>query len=398
MPRITDAGLVRTTQAQYQARALDAFRAALGDNMQTGADTVQGIISRGFAAMLGDIESAVLYRGNGFNPATMIGRQLDDYAVGFQLTRKAATKSTGTVTLSGTQGTVIPEGSEVSTASGDIFVTDAEGTIPAGGTVDVAVTAEKTGVIQANAASITQIIDVRPGWTGVTNAAAVTAGRAEEKDDVFRARIESARDRNAFGTIAAVRSRLLDVDDVTYATVLENRGTSSTTTKGILIDAGGIAAVVYGGTDADVAEAIYLSTVPGQVFSGSTSETHTPADAPSDAVTVKFTKASEVAAKIVLAISGDDTFPGDGLTQIRTNLLALWAGTFKAGTFVSSPIGVGDLPSTDHMRTAIGQTSGVTITSLALQKKSDSTAITSVDADELITLASADISITYTAL
>ena len=96
----------------------------------------------------------------------------------------------------------------------------------------------------------------------------------------------------------------------------------------------------------------------------------------------------------MLGITGGNLFPGDGLTQIRTNLLAFWAGTFSVGTFQSTPVGVGDLPLEDHMRTVIGQTLGVTITSFELERVSDSSEITSVDADERLTLASDDINIT----
>lgn len=397
MPRITDAGPVRTTSAQYQARVLDAFRAGLGSDMQTGADTVQGIIARAMAAMLVTIDNEVLWRVNGFNPDTMIRGQLDDYAVAFELERKAATKSTGTITITGTANTVIPEGSEVESTAGDVFVTDSEATIGSSGTVDVAITADETGVIQAAAGTITTIVDVIAGWTSVTNAAAVDEGRAQETDSAFRARIVAARDRNAFGSIAAIRSRLLDVDDVTHAIVLENRTGSQATTRGITIAAGGVAAVVNGGTAADIAEAIYLSTVPGQTLSGTSTQTHTPTDAPTGAVTINYTAATEVAAQIDLDVTGNATFPGDGLTQIRNNLLALFAGTFTAGTFVSTPVGLGDLPSDDHLRAAINQTPGTTITSLELQNATTNAEITSVDADEILTLASGDIDITYTA-
>ena len=396
MPRITEAGPVRITQAEYNRMWLDVFRAGLGENMQTGADTFQGLVSRAGARLCNQIEVAVLNTVRGLNLDTMVGIQLDNAAVGFQLTRRAATRSTGTVTLTGTAGTTIPAGSEVQSTNGDVFVTDAEVTIPSAGTVNVAVTADEFGVVQASAATITTIVDARPGWTAVTNAAAVMVGRDAEADSAFRARIREARDRNGFGYLAAIRGRLLSVDGVTHVAVLDNRTTAEATVRGITIAAGGIAAVTEGGADADIAEALYLATVPGQVFSGSTSIMYTPRGSPSGAVTVQFTKATAVPVKIVLAVTGNQDFPGDGLAQIRANLLAFWAGTFSAGTYVSTPVGVGDLPSLDNMRTVIGQTPGVTVTSLALQLKMDDSAITSVDADDRLTLLSNDIGITLT--
>ena len=397
MPRITDAGPVRTTLAQYQARILDAFREALGNDMQSGADTTQGIISRAVAAILSDIDSEVIWSVRGFDPDKMLRSQLDDYAVAFGLEREEAVKSTGIVTITGVAGTVIPSMSAIESANGDRFLTNITATVGSAGTVDVAVTAEEFGLVQAAAGTLTIIIDARPGWTSVTNAAAITQGREEESDQIFRERIRRARDRNALGFLAAIRGRLLDIDDLTYALVLENHTSAEVTTRGVVIAAGGTAIVVHGGTDEDIAEAIYLSIFPGQVLSGSESVDYTPTEAPSGDVTILFTRATEIPAQIELEITGDDTFPGDGLGQIRSNLLSLWEGTFTLGTFVSRPVGLGDLPTSDNLRTVVGQTPGVSITSLELQRVSDSMEITSVDADEILTLDSSGINITYTA-
>ncbi|MDE2700387.1 MAG: hypothetical protein OXI23_16060, partial [Gemmatimonadota bacterium] len=83
----------------------------------------------------------------------------------------------------------------VQSTNGDVFVTAAEVTIPVGGTVDVNVTADEFGAVRAAAATITTIItivDARPGWTGVTNAAAVMVGREGVPDDAAQMALNSA--------------------------------------------------------------------------------------------------------------------------------------------------------------------------------------------------------------
>ena len=62
----------------------------------------------------------------------------------FGIARIAAVVATGTVTITGTDTTLIPAGTELQAADDQLYVTDANGTIT-GGTVDIAVTALDAG-------------------------------------------------------------------------------------------------------------------------------------------------------------------------------------------------------------------------------------------------------------
>lgn len=95
---------------------------------------------------------------------------------------KPAVKAIGQVTFTGTNGAVIPQGTEVSTGgeSPIVFVTTAAGTI-ASGTVTVAAEA-KVGGVDGNVAAgaITLVLGNLTGVTSVTNAADFDGGADEE--------------------------------------------------------------------------------------------------------------------------------------------------------------------------------------------------------------------------
>ncbi len=145
---------------------------------------------------------------------TAYGEWLDRRAADVGLTRKPAVKATGYVTFTGTDGTVVPEGTEVST-DGDApiyFVTTANTTIN-GGTATVAAEAKEAGAsgnvgpgaIKLTTGNIT-------GITSVTNAAEFDGGVDRESDDSLRKRyFERVRRPITSGNVYHYRQWALEV-------------------------------------------------------------------------------------------------------------------------------------------------------------------------------------------
>ncbi|GEA17486.1 baseplate J/gp47 family protein [Moorella sp. E306M] len=126
---------------------------------------------------------------------TTFGEYLDLRAEEYGVTRRPAVAATGTVTFTGTTGTVIPKGTRVSTVSTEaapavVFSTTEEAVISESGSIDVPVVAEEPGS-NGNVAPGSIILLVEPvaGITSVTNTSATTGGLEEESDDSLRARI-----------------------------------------------------------------------------------------------------------------------------------------------------------------------------------------------------------------
>lgn len=125
------------------------------------------------------------------------GIYLDYHAQGYGIERRQAVRASGTLQITGSPGTVIPEGFLFAVpASGDTaaitFYTSEEATIGLDGTVDIPIVATEAGTT-GNVAANTIVIMASPtiiGISNITNAAALTGGAAEEDDETLRQRIK----------------------------------------------------------------------------------------------------------------------------------------------------------------------------------------------------------------
>lgn len=123
------------------------------------------------------------------------GEWLDLHGVSAKVTRKQASRASGHVTVTGTPGTVIKEGTvfctEGTTDAGAIeFATTAEKTISDSGTVDIAVAAVIAGAAY-NVTRNTVILQKKTNKniTSVNNESPIRGGTDEEDDDTYRERI-----------------------------------------------------------------------------------------------------------------------------------------------------------------------------------------------------------------
>ena len=130
-------------------------------------------------------------------PEWSYGEFLDAHATTRGMTRKAATPATGEITITGAVGTVIPEGSMFSTASLNTedpavsYVTTAAATIPASGSVTVAIECAEAGTAgNTTEGTIILLSSSIVGITSVINTEPVTGGTDEETDEALIARIQ----------------------------------------------------------------------------------------------------------------------------------------------------------------------------------------------------------------
>ena len=130
-------------------------------------------------------------------PEWSYGEFLDAHAQTRGMTRKAATPATGELTITGTPGTVIPAGSMFSTTSLNpedsamSYITTAQATIPAMGSVNVNIQCTEAGS-EGNTGENTIILLASSitGITAVTNPEEVSGGTDQETDEDLIARIE----------------------------------------------------------------------------------------------------------------------------------------------------------------------------------------------------------------
>ena len=236
-------------------------KAIFGDNFNVSPESpdgqVNGVISESNANIWEIAEEAY----NAFNPKAAAGTTLSNLVQLNGITRLAATRSHVELTLTGDSGTVIPEGSLISTSdTGDELSTDVSVTIDGTGNAIVQATALEFGPITMLAGTITEIDNPVTGWDTVNNTADAIEGTNEESDPDLRARRQRSVARDAQAIIDGIRSAVENIDNVTQALVLENDTDA--------VDANGLPAhsfqvVVSGGADIDVADIIWLKKPAG---------------------------------------------------------------------------------------------------------------------------------------
>jgi len=179
-------------------------------------------------------------------PQTTSGNYLSLLGEQHGLLRNAAVKATGQITISGTDGTVIPAGTLFSTTVTDVasalaveFESTASGTI-SGGTATVnivAVEAGESGNVEAG--KINNINTFISGVSSVSNASGTTGGAEEESDADFRERLlQFTRNPVAGGNKADYVTWALEVDGVGGA-VCEPLWNGPGTVRVIIVDENG---------------------------------------------------------------------------------------------------------------------------------------------------------------
>ncbi len=183
--------------------------------------------------------------------------------IGMQLLPEG--KATGYITVSGTSGTRVPAGFLVSTNGGLQYVVTSAVTIGSEGSVLAIIKAVKTGTEYNTAAGTVQVI-VNPssvsGITSIYNKKEITGGREKETDNDFRDRYYKSVDYAGGVNADAIRASLLnDVEGVSSAYIYEND--QDIFDEVYNLPAHSMEAVVYGGLDEAVAQAIYARRAAG---------------------------------------------------------------------------------------------------------------------------------------
>lgn len=248
-------------------------------------------------------------------PDSAEGAALDAIAAITGATRLPATRSTVELTVNLNAGVTLPVGRIVANpATGVQFQT----TLPVANTgaspANLTVQAESVlfGPIIAQAATLTDIITPVSGWNSVTNALDATPGRNVEADAEFRIRREQLLQISGGSTIDAIRASLLASASITQAIIFENSGD--------VVDVAGrpphsFEAVVFGGTDAEVAQIIFENKPAGIQTFGDLAQVVV--DSQGVNRTINFSRPTPIDIYIdVTVVTDPSTFPADGADQV----------------------------------------------------------------------------------
>lgn len=307
----------------------DKARDAWGETINTSAASPLGIILRIFAWFLAAVWATAedVYNAGYVNTAE--GNNLDRLGPNAGITRDTEQYATGYVTFSGTPGYLVPAETQVRTETDVYFETAVDAQVGTAGTVTVEVDALDPG-LSGNVAAGAIVIIVNPTaeLTAVTNAAAVTGGRAKETDDEFRTRYTQSVAGGGGGTSDSVLGAVLSVSGVRAATVINNRTSQS--------DADGRPPNSYqvyalGGADQEIAEAIFARAPGGIEMYGDVHRVV--ADLSGELQDVYFSRAAEVLISVVVNVTKNASYPADGDALIRSAIVRYIGGEYDGAYY-----------------------------------------------------------------
>jgi len=341
-----------------------------GDNFNVSPESpdgqVNGVISESNTNLWELAEEAY----NAFNPKAASGVTLSNLVQLNGITRLAATRSRVELTLTGDSGTVIPEGSLISTSdTGDKLSTDDSVTIDGAGSAIVQATALEFGPISMLADTITQIDTPLSGWDTVTNDDNATLGTNEESDADLRARRQRSVAINAQSIIDAIRAGIENIDNVTQAVVLEN-DTNVEDSNGLPPKS--FQVVVSGGTNADVADVIWLKKPAGILAFGDI--TVEIIDSQGIAHDISFSRPSPVTIYVEVTLTTFPEYPANGDELIKQAIV-----DYSNGNLVENrSFGLGDNVIYTRLYTPINSVAGHEIDDLQISISSPADGVTNI--------------------
>ena len=354
-----------------------AVKSVFGENLNVSPESpdgqINGVLSESDANLWELAEEAY----NAFNPSIAAGVILSNLVQLNGLTRLPATSSLVLLTITGTSTTVIPAGSLVSTSdTGDQFSTNAEATIVAG-TVDVLASAVNTGPVNGLAGTLTVIDTPISGWDAVTNVNDAVVGTDEETDVELRARRSQSVARDAQAIIDAIFAEVSAVAGVTQVVVLENDTDTGPDANGL--PAHSTHAIVVGGADADIAEAIFLKKTLGVTPFGTT--TIPVNDDQGIPHNISFSRPTNIPIFVVVNLTTFSGYPANGDDQVKQAIVDYANGDLITGRRFS----LGDDVIHSEIYTPINTIPGHTVDSMFIKISSpaDATADIIIAIDEI---------------
>lgn len=245
------------------------FQQIYGTDAYLDPDSKDGQMVALVALAIHDANNTAIQVYNSFSPSTGMSDALTRNVKINGVTRNGATNSTVDLTLAGTAGTTITNGS-VKDANGIIWNLPASVTIDTGSSVIATATCANAGAVAAVIGSVNQINTPTRGWTSVTNASAATVGTAVETDSALRIRQGQSVALPSLTPFDAVDGALANVAGVTRHKLYEN-DTKSTDANGI--PQSSISAVVDGGDATVIAQTLRGKKGQGVGTYGTTSVT-----------------------------------------------------------------------------------------------------------------------------
>lgn len=334
-------GFSADSVSEVRAAVAAAWKAAFkSDNtaeLNTEPETPAGQLVDSQTASIVQKDSEMLYLANMLNPLKATGIFQDALAEIYFLQRKPAIPSSAVIKCTGLPGTVIPVSAQVmSTADDTVWQNTEAQTIGSDGACECVFECQSAGLISAAAGTLSRINTMVAGWDTAVNPRAATVGQNAETQGAFEARRYASVGLNSRGTIAAVYARVANCANVVSCIVRENKTNVPIEIDGYYLKAHSVFVSAVGGSDEDIAEAIYNSCSAGCDYNGNTTVSVT--DSATKAVeNVIFYRPEEFDVYVKVTLQGKDSLPDEYETTVKNAVYDNFYGE-SAATIGGDPI------------------------------------------------------------
>lgn len=302
-PNIDNTGLHIPSYADIRDDLIDKVKSIYGQDIYLENDSLDYQLISIFANKMYDVIQLLQMVYNGRSPVTAVGTNLDTIVKINGLQRQPTTLSNAfsiaEIALTGTAGTTF-ENLLLEDNNGYRWSQDVPLTFNASGNATGYFTCQTIGKIVPDINSISKIINPTIGVYTATNPSAVlyNTGISVETDAELRTRQMKSTALAGQSTCDSILGQILNVPNVDKAVLYEN-DTGSTDANGI--PAHSICAVVYGGEDVQVANAIYATKTTGCGTYGNTN--FSIASPYGTSTTIYFSRPTEYACEVDVSIS-----------------------------------------------------------------------------------------------
>lgn len=274
--QITPTGVVVPSAVDIRTGILADTNAAFGGDLDVVTpSTPQAYLADNLTDNLMDSNAAIANLVAMVDPATSEGRFQDGIGRIYFFDRKGATSSIVQALCTGQPGLDMPAGQLAQDADGNLWISDNPATFDGLGQATIQFSCQTKGPIELGIGALTKIAQLFPGWDAITNLEPAIIGSDVESRGAFEQRRQESVARNGNGSLPSVRAEVFAVDGVLDVFAYQNftknplvYGATNYELKPNSIYIG-----VVGGSDQEIAEAIFRKLNAGCDMNGNTTVT-----------------------------------------------------------------------------------------------------------------------------
>jgi len=309
---------------------------AFGGGMNKSLETPQGQICSSTAAIIADNNAVMAELVNQIDPDTASGFMQDCIARIYFIDRIPGAPTVVDCVVTGALGTIIPIGAQAQDTSGNIYSSLQLVTIPVGGSISCQFANVVDGPIPCPATTLNAIYRAIPGWDAINNVSGGVLGQNVETQAAFAYRRAQSVALNAQGSLQAVYAAVFDVEDVDDVYVFENftNGTILVGSTDYPLVAHSLLVSVVGGTDTDVANAIFTKKSPGCDMNGNTPVVvfdTSGYDPPFPQYPITFLRPDPLAFKFIVNIQDSPGLPSNITDLVKAAVIDTFNGISNGG-------------------------------------------------------------------